>query len=323
MALIPGAVEANWLCPLDLLYSHTLFLGDVPPRLSAVAIWMDRLVAFEVCPSCCSGFLLLISSQSEVIQFAGLGDLPEEQLDDWFAARGIRCAEIRARIGPFATASWVKRFPRYAAALGPELDLYESVVGVALRLQGGSRSSLGEEAQMRAFNSAGEVISSRHARGLFPSHLHEQFWYRLSLGRLAVSGPRLAFEPYALPLLDSPAYAGHAPRPSLGEVAPRSTGGFDDVALTYVHSQLARFAARLLGRDPSRSPSRSSDDAGPSVLRSGRVLPRLPVVNVSAAVPVVEEVVPVFRGRGRGRPRGRMRGSGRILGRGHSASRNT
>jgi hypothetical protein len=251
MALIPGAVEADWLGPLDLLYSHTLFLGDVLPRSSAVAIWMDRLVAFEVCPSCCSDFLLLISSQSKVIQSVGLGDLPEEQLNDWFAARGIRRAEIQARIGPFATASWVERFPHYAAALGPELDLYESVVGVALRLQGGSRSSLSEEAQMHAFNSAGEVISSQHARGLFPSHLHEQFWYRLSLERLAASGPRFTFEPYALPLLDSPAYAGRAPRPSLGEVAPRSTGGFDDVALTYVHgslgSLLASSAVILLG----------------------------------------------------------------------------
>jgi hypothetical protein len=156
MALIPGAVEADWLGPLDLLYSHMLFLGDVPPRSSAVAIWMDCLVAFEVCHSCCSGFLLLISSQSEVIQSAGLGDLSEEQLDDWFTAHGICCAEIRARIGPFAAASWVERFPHYAAALGPELDLYESVVGVALRLQGGSRSSLSAEAQMHAFNSVGK-----------------------------------------------------------------------------------------------------------------------------------------------------------------------
>jgi hypothetical protein len=300
-----------------------LFLGDVPPRLSAVVIWMDCLVVFEVCRSCCSGFLLLISSQSEVIQSTGLGDLSEEQLDDWFTARGIRCTEIQACIGPFAAASWVECFPRYAAALGPELDLYESVVGVALHLQGSSHSSLSAEAQMRAFNSVGEVISSQHARGLFPSHLHEQFWYCLSLEHLAVSGLRFAFEPYALPLLDSPVYMGRAPRPSLGEVAPRSTGRFDDVALTYVHGQLAQFTAHLLGCDPSRSPSLSSDKAGPSVLRSGRVLPRLPVVNVSAAVPVMEEVVLVVRGRGQGHPCGRPHGSGRILGRGHSASHST
>jgi hypothetical protein len=265
-------------------------------------------------------FLLLISSQSEVIQSAGLGDLSEEQLDDWFAVHGIRRAEIQACIGPFAAASWVERFPHYAAALGPELDLYESVVGIALCLQGGSRSSLSAVAQMRAFNSVGEVISSRHARGLFPSHLHKQFWYCLSLECLAVSGLRFTFEPYTLLLLDSPVYVGRAPRPSLGEVVPRSTSRFDDVALTYVHSQLARFTARRLGRDPSRSPSLSSDEAGPSVLHSGRVLARLLVVNVSAAVPVVEEVLPVVRGRGRGRPRGRPCGSGRILGCGHSDS---
>jgi hypothetical protein len=86
-------------------------------------------------------------------------------------------------------------------------------------------------------------------------------------------------------------------------------------------SPLTSSAVILL--DPSWSPSLSSDEAGPSILCSGRVLPRLPVVNVSTTVPVVGEVVPVVHGRSQGRPCGCLCSSGHTLGHGRSASHST
>jgi hypothetical protein len=105
MALIPGAVEAARLGQLNLLYSHMCLLGDVLLCLSAVAIWMDCLVTFEVCHYCCSGVLLLISSQSEIIQSAGLGDLSNVQLDDWFATLRYRPASALLQLPPGSSVS--------------------------------------------------------------------------------------------------------------------------------------------------------------------------------------------------------------------------
>jgi hypothetical protein len=48
MSLRSAVDEVDWLDMLDILYSHTCVLGDVPPRSSVVEIWMDRLVEFEV-----------------------------------------------------------------------------------------------------------------------------------------------------------------------------------------------------------------------------------------------------------------------------------
>jgi hypothetical protein len=47
---IPASVarDPHWIQCIDILYSHTLLWNDVPGRSAAVAVWMDRLVAFEV-----------------------------------------------------------------------------------------------------------------------------------------------------------------------------------------------------------------------------------------------------------------------------------
>jgi hypothetical protein len=40
--------EYPWRLIFDVFYSHTLLWPEVPPRLTAVALWMERLIEFEV-----------------------------------------------------------------------------------------------------------------------------------------------------------------------------------------------------------------------------------------------------------------------------------
>ena len=200
----------------------------------------------------------------------------EDELDLWFAVHGIRRAEIRSRIAPYAHLSWVARFPKYASYLRHELVAYREVIRNAMNRYGGKQACQDPATLILALSEAGSVFAARHAEDLLDEDLLIRLSFRLAMARGEAYSPTR--EPYRLLPLDDDAYEIRAPLPERGYHMSNA-------------ATRAQFSVRA-SHEESESKSESEPDEEVEVVQEDVMASR------------------VMRSRGRGRPRGRPRGRG-------------
>ena len=193
----------------DILYSHHLTLHRIPMRRDALAVWMDRLVEFEVRVFALLPTGQLNNIQDRIIAIADIGHLSEVDLDARFLSFGVQRATIRLFIGPYAGPDWPTRFPRYATHLQSELEEYHRVV----RASDIQHNCLGvnptSDARRLALDSARNGLIARRNEGRLDEDSLIRCLFRISLDHTATFDlPMAAYQP---PSMNNACYRFRAP----------------------------------------------------------------------------------------------------------------
>ena len=185
-------------------------------------------------------------------------EFSEVELDAWFAVRGVRRADIRARLAPFASSDWLYRFPRYVEGLGKQAAYYDAVVAAAFIHQHAIDAGQGPAHRLRALEQAHDVFRAPEQG----THLSDiellRCLYRVSLEICATFRPPP--DVYELPDLDSGAYDHLAPLPERAAFADSSTeaaSSDEDMSVSSVDAGAPAVVVRGRGRGRPRGRGRS------------------------------------------------------------------
>ena len=288
LARLDVALRGEALRLINLMYSHCLIRSRVPLRPEALAMWMDRLVSYEVCV-----LLLLFTRQfntlqDQIIGIANLGDLQEGDLDAHLLYFGIHRAEIRAFIGLFATADWPTRFPQYTLQFQSELGELTSAVRDSVTLPNANGDPLAAEARSVSFDGARIRLIARRNEGVLNNDALTRCLFRLNNMFIATFEQQAVA--YALPPINDTCYHHRAPQQLPAQQQPHE----DVVDISSDSDEDAQQRHRYLRR---------------SLRRLGGVEDQ---TDINDALPI---------SRARSGLRGHRRGSGRARGRGRSHAR--
>jgi hypothetical protein len=114
---------------LDVCARQNRLWPYIPALTASVESWMEVWVRHEVRDGvfiCVT--ILIFAIQNIAVEQAGITFADDAAIDDFFFLHAVDRTTIRAQVRPYATASWIERFPQYVVGLTIRLRDHERVV---------------------------------------------------------------------------------------------------------------------------------------------------------------------------------------------------